>query len=705
MIISEFAERLLVGDSLEDKLFRPSDLKDGPSSKPFHFSELPGRPKALAFRQNKDLHLLRRLKSLQGERERGQLLHFFANHEILAIELMALALLRFPDAPKEFRRKICKTIDDEQRHAKMYFERMKSCGVALGDVPLSSAFWDHLSGMRNLDEYMCGLALTLEQANLDFAHLYAQKFKEIGDEKTSKLLWMVYRDEIHHVKVGVEWMEARRGARSQWDYYCQYLLAPLSPSRAKNTPFVEGARLEAGLDHGFIENLKHYRRSKGRPPDVYLFNGLAELDHLNMGALSQRLLDMDDAMWPIMHLFCSQDDVLILRDEPSDEFRLHLEQSKRILPQHFVWREGPVELGHLHLGALKPWAWSSRLKPLLSQWLSIQTRGSVDSWKALNLEARARLSDKSVQRSLEHELRDIPGVGVPHHYILKDGSGDELGQAFQGYLSKDSHSSWWLKPCFGLSGRGAFAWDTSQVWPEKRVRKLAKLGGGVLMEERSDRLADYSLQAEFDGGKVSWKGVTRMLIDAKGQYLGAILSSLWDGLSAEQRMALHPNGEPIFKVLQNAFNDLLPKFFEEANYRGPFGVDAYLHQVSEKLAFRPCCELNPRFTFGRVALELEKRLLKNRVGLMFMAKQGCSMGPADMELEGEKWSRGAFALTDPWVKGHGETSHDDKGTFHWWCVVDSNVGACLERVSNSFSKDLAQGLRQILDTPTKVQNL
>lgn len=45
---------------------------------------------------------------------RGRLPHFFANHELLATEIMALARLRFPDAPAAVRGGVWQTLKDEQ---------------------------------------------------------------------------------------------------------------------------------------------------------------------------------------------------------------------------------------------------------------------------------------------------------------------------------------------------------------------------------------------------------------------------------------------------------------------------------------------------------------------------------------------------------------------------------------------------------------
>ena len=81
------------------------------------------------------------LHRLEQERERGRLLHFFANHELLATELMALVLLKFPDAPAAFRKGVLQTLKDEQEHTRLYLQRMKECGIHFGELPVSGYFW------------------------------------------------------------------------------------------------------------------------------------------------------------------------------------------------------------------------------------------------------------------------------------------------------------------------------------------------------------------------------------------------------------------------------------------------------------------------------------------------------------------------------------------------------------------------------------
>src|ERR1700677_375033 len=115
MDLREFAERVLFSTSLEEKLRWVEGLTDEHPGAALATPPAPGRPAELHFKA----HAAGKaefpgLHRLEDERERGRLLHFFANHELLATELMALVLLRFPDAPAAFRRGVLQTLKDEQ---------------------------------------------------------------------------------------------------------------------------------------------------------------------------------------------------------------------------------------------------------------------------------------------------------------------------------------------------------------------------------------------------------------------------------------------------------------------------------------------------------------------------------------------------------------------------------------------------------------
>ena len=130
MNVTEFAEQIVFGKTLEEKLAAPGRLSIDPNRKPVGEIVAPGRPYGLEMRTSGHVGLIRpRDDNLENEAERGKLLHFLANHELLATELMALVLLKFPDAPHAFRQGVLATLQEEQAHTQMYIDRMHECGA------------------------------------------------------------------------------------------------------------------------------------------------------------------------------------------------------------------------------------------------------------------------------------------------------------------------------------------------------------------------------------------------------------------------------------------------------------------------------------------------------------------------------------------------------------------------------------------------
>ncbi|HBE96766.1 MAG TPA: DUF455 domain-containing protein, partial [Verrucomicrobiales bacterium] len=160
--ISEFAQRVLMSDSLEEKLTHaPRHLiLDPPSKETIAIPDTPGRPSHLLPSSNDGRSPFPSTHQIEDEEQRAILLHFFANHELLAVELMALALLKFPNAPDSFRKGVLHTLKEEQNHTRWYLKRIEECGVKFGDYHLSPMIWSHISPMESPLDYVSTLSLT-----------------------------------------------------------------------------------------------------------------------------------------------------------------------------------------------------------------------------------------------------------------------------------------------------------------------------------------------------------------------------------------------------------------------------------------------------------------------------------------------------------------------------------------------------------------
>ncbi len=188
-------------------------------------------------------------------------LNSFANHELLAIEMMACALLLYPhetEEQKKAKRGIIQSLKDEQLHLTLYKNRLEEIGYEFGDFPLSDFFWGHMKELKTFEQYFACMALTFEAANLDFASYFQGEFEKVDDQKTARILNQVLKDEISHVGLGVFYLNKWRENKSLWDYYTQNLNFPLTPARSKGQVLNKQARLKANLGEDFINNLINF---------------------------------------------------------------------------------------------------------------------------------------------------------------------------------------------------------------------------------------------------------------------------------------------------------------------------------------------------------------------------------------------------------------------------------------------------------------
>lgn len=256
----EYARLLLEGASLEDKLIALKDVDYTPSLVAYDLPVNPGRSELLKF-DNQQVKFPKNT-SFHLEEKRGLALHFFANHELLAIEMMAAALLLYPDNGKDmiqFKKGLINTIQDEQKHLKLYLARMKQFGIELGEFPMNDFFWRSMDKLKTPSHFYAAMAMTFESANLDFAQYYEKAFLAVEDLETAKIMKIVYEDEISHVALGAHWLNQWRGDKDLWTYFTNHLPGVMTPARSKGIHFDRSSRERAGLDAVFLDQLDAFR--------------------------------------------------------------------------------------------------------------------------------------------------------------------------------------------------------------------------------------------------------------------------------------------------------------------------------------------------------------------------------------------------------------------------------------------------------------
>jgi uncharacterized ferritin-like protein (DUF455 family) len=250
----EFAREILSGTTLESKYFSASINWD--EYKSFDLPTAPGREGVIAFSEKQIK--FPKAPNLNQKQNQAIALHSFANHELLAIEMMAAAILIYPHATEEdirFKRGIVSALKDEQKHLKLYISRLNELGYAFGDFPLNDFFWRQMPKLKTANQYTAVMALTFEAANLDFAQYYAKVFRNFGDTKTADILDIVLEDEISHVAFGAHWMKRWREDKDLWNYYLASLPFPLTPARSKGIGFDPLIHERAMNDAEFTKNL------------------------------------------------------------------------------------------------------------------------------------------------------------------------------------------------------------------------------------------------------------------------------------------------------------------------------------------------------------------------------------------------------------------------------------------------------------------
>ena len=667
--INEFARLILFGTTLEEKLAEVTLAEESSDSSKLASIEtpaFPGRPENLLKIGNSPFPST---SALVQATARGQVLHFFANHELLAMELMALVLLKFPEAPAAFRSGLVRTIQEEQSHMRLYIARMQELGVAFGDLPLTDYFWNCLKDMRSPLEFVTQMSLTFEQANLDFSLYYRDEIARHGDVETAAILDRVYREEIGHVKHGLTWFNRWREDsenESEWDAYKRLLPPPLTPRRAKGIKFCAAARREAGFSESYIQELEVNSGSKGRPPVIWHYNPScdAEIVRGKPGFTPpKKVQNLSEDLEPLLMVLARDADLVWVKKRPRTEWLKQMSDAGFKIPE-FI---DSNEIRDPKLSGFEPWGWSpdafERFRSLKDR--LVESKEGRTAWnKNLLFQESFQATGLSKFFSKEWgatflrnwleshpEAHDVFG-GVEIGGIALENVQEALAQTHE-WLAKKTGVV--LKAPYGTSGN-----QVKRVSDEKDlegtlggwIKNTIASQGSIVIEPLLDKLHDLSIQIEVHSAEITILEAREFITDHLWQYQGTILGrKSWNFSSETHRFFNHalPFWQKFVRDIGSALID--------GGYQGPAGLDALIYKTANgKLRLKPLIELNPRWTMGRIALALESHIVPG-VRAVWAILRKDSFDQSELErkypvqfIDGENGKRikqGVFFTTDP----------------------------------------------------------
>ncbi len=582
--LRDWAETLLFGDQLAHKLLPPPDIVDGAPWPAARIPRWPARPASLALGRAKAPSL--RSTDVQRPGVACRALHTFVHHELQALELMAVALLRFHEAPAGFRRSLAVTMADEQRHLVAYRDRLESLGGHLGEHPASSFFWEVLHQVQSPAAFCAGMGLGFEQANLDFSAEWRDAFAAAGDAVTARVLSEVHADEVRHVASGRVWFgRLAAPGRSLFERWRVHLPPPMTPERARGHRFDREARRQAGLSQAFIRQLTVTRASRGPRPRVWWFVPGVE-DEL-AGRTSTTLAG---ELGAVPALAAARGDVVVAARPPVAVLEAW-DRAGLVVPEFVAEPEGLVGRD---LAALQPWGWTApvvaRLAPL-----------GVPSPEPMPV-----LSTRAWAQGLRHAL------GIAHGRVCR--TLDEVLDAVDAL-----EGPWVVKADLCAAGRHRRMGRGAVVAADHPWIRGTLSAGPVLVEPWLDAVVDVSVQIQIDAQGPSVVGITRFG-SHRGVFRGVVLGPWTRGLSPELLRFAHGDGgrhPPVASVLTETAL-VVGRRAHDRGYRGPLGVDALIWRRGSELKLLPLLEINPRWTMGRVALGLTAQLAPQSSGAWCM---------------------------------------------------------------------------------------
>lgn len=155
------------------------------------------------------LHLHSELPKADGldPESRRKKMHREYNQEVQTLEIAALCIADFPDAPWELRLELARQCWDEARHAALYYRRLQEMGGRKGQYAIANLDWSVVAMLDSLAARLAVQHRTFEAGSLDLEGQGIPMFREAGDDATADMIEAIETDEIQHVRFANEWLK------------------------------------------------------------------------------------------------------------------------------------------------------------------------------------------------------------------------------------------------------------------------------------------------------------------------------------------------------------------------------------------------------------------------------------------------------------------------------------------------------------------
>ncbi|MCK6500728.1 MAG: hypothetical protein L6Q38_14725, partial [Nitrospira sp.] len=382
------------------------------------------------------------------------------------------------------------------------------------------------------------------------------------------------------------------------------------------------------------------------------FNPFSEA-HLGRGpgftpARHQAHLARDLANLP--QFLCRQDDVVLVPFRPSVEHLSRLKSAGFPLPE-FVELEakdglenrGDIEstpdttaiagLAQRRLGHLRPWAWGPdavrRFQPLFAAVTG--TNQSPDRCFPPDMaSAYSKAWSADVLRDfLTNQVPPMPGTDQPwgsqswlcpiSDVGVAAKTLDEVMSAVAAIRGRGHHRVV-VKEAFGLAGHNAVRLWEPEMLPHQQqwIRSAIATGNPVVVEPWMERVTDFSVQYEMTETGLRLVGFSGLVNDRRGQFLAN-----WAAPDFSRRPPSHvatclaTSGEGAHRLTElfETLRGFLETRLQRVGFLGPVGIDAFVYRTPDgRCRLKPVVEINPRYTMGRLSLELMKRVCPGSFG-------------------------------------------------------------------------------------------